>query len=183
MIRLFFTPYRCCLIATTTNCKLQKQGWSQLRNEEETAKLIVAWSARDRFFSPDFWVENMLLWGGGFVEVLSWVMWVTVPPKRQQNYLVSFWNPDFSHKVNRDLTITLIFQMQAPFLGKGLSSHHWSQETFLLYLVGSPTYTSAALALIFLGPTRLQMEFRISLMRRNCNTSSWGGGFLAHSFL
>ena len=43
-------PYRCCLIATKTNCKLQKQGWSQLRNQEETAKLIVAWSARDCFF-------------------------------------------------------------------------------------------------------------------------------------
>ena len=67
------------------------------------------------FFFPGFLGGKYAFMGGGFVEVLSWVMWVTVPPKRQQNYLVSFWNPDFSHKVNRHLTITLIFQMQALF--------------------------------------------------------------------
>lgn len=85
-------PSRCCLIVSTTNCKLQKQGWSQLRNEEETAKFIVAWSARGLFFSSDFWVEPVVL--GGFVEVLSWVMWVTVRPKRQQ-----LWKPGFWRKV------------------------------------------------------------------------------------
>jgi len=112
-------PYRCCLIVSTTNCMLQKQGWSQLRNEEETAKLIVAWSARDHFFFFGFLGGTYGF--GGFCRS-SELGHVGHSPSKKAAALASFLEARLLTSSNGHLTITLIFQMQAPFWG-GLSCH------------------------------------------------------------
>ena len=117
MIRLFhfkLLPYR-----QQDQLQVAKQGWSQLRNEEETAKLVAAWSARDQLFlCGSLGGKDVFFFFGGVCRS-SELGHVGYTPTKKAAELAFFLEPRLFRKGNGGRTFTLIFQMQALFVGEG----------------------------------------------------------------
>ena len=139
MIRLFQT-----LSLLLYRQQVANKAGASFETKKKLQNLLQLGVQETSFFFVDFWVEKIVVLG---VCRSFELVRVGYTPTKKAAELVSFLEPRLFRKGNGGCTFTLIFQMQALFLG-GFEFPPMKSYTFPL--LGYPTYI---LVLTFLGPT------------------------------